>query len=452
VHPPKSPEKAAISARELWLPFGTALILRLLFLFGFHLYVVHSWANHFRFGWEMGRIAQSLVTGHGYASPFGGHTGPTAWTAPLYPLFIATVFRLFGVYSQTSVLLLMLCNALFEALVVFPLWNIARRCFGLRLARASIWMWAICPFTFQYIPRIWVSTLAMLLFTVIFALTLRMRGIGEEESQPLSVTATPRRWLLLGLLWGVLAIGMASFLLFLPISLLWLLLPAWREPGRPHLRRMALRAAGAFAIVIACMTPWMIRNTIVFHKFIPMRTDFGLELAIGNGPGAEGLPLVYDHPSVDPVQFRLYRQLGEVAYCRERGDLAQSLIRAYPEHYASDTLRRIDFYWFGVPPPSNPNMLVQYLPTGAFAFFGLCGLLGLALGLHNRIPAARLIAAAFLMLPLLYYFVFVEDRFRYSLDPLLYCLTAYLWTSAEESNRVRWLSPSWWRQRLTSRP
>jgi len=451
VNPPSKGVKPPVSPRTLWCAFAAALTLRLFFLFGFHIYTIQPWTNHFNFGWEMGRIARSLVTGYGYSSPFGGHTGPSAWTAPLYPLFIAAVFKLFGIYSQTSALVLMLSNVLFDALAVFPLWCIAQRCFGLRLARASVWMWAVCPFTFQYIPRIWVSALAMLLFTVIFALTLRMRGIGEAP-QPLSATATPRRWLLLGLIWGVLALGMASFLLFLPLSLLWLLLPAWQEPGRPQLRRMALRAAGTFAIVVACMTPWMIRNAIAFHQFIPMRTDFGLELAIGNGPGAQGLPLVYDHPSVNPVQFRLYRHLGEVKYCRERGALAKSLIRENPAHYAADTLRRIDFYWFGVPPPSNPNPLVQFLPTGVFAFFGMCGLLGLALALHNRIPAAPLIAFAFLLLPFLYYFVFVEDRFRYSLDPLLYCLTLYLWMSAEESNRVRWLTPGWWRQRFSRHP
>ncbi|HCT59810.1 MAG TPA: hypothetical protein DGA22_02875 [Acidobacterium sp.] len=444
MNPPAAPSKKPISTRTLWFAFSTALTLRLLFLFGFHLYTIHPWTDHFQFGWEMGRIARSLVTGHGYSSPFGGYTGPSAWTAPLYPFFIAAVFRLFGIYSQTSALVLMLWNVLFDALAVFPLWHIARRSFGLRTARASVWMWAICPFTFQYIPRIWVSTLAMLLFAMIFALMLRMRGIGEAP-QPLSATATPRRWLLFGLLWGVLALGEASCLLCLPVSLIWLLLPAWREPGRSQLRGMTTRAAASVAIIVACMTPWMIRNTIAFHRFIPMRTDLGLELAIGNGPGAEGLPLVYDHPSVNPVQFRLYSRLGEIEYCRERGSLAKSLIRTNPAHYAADTLRRIDFYWFGVPPPSNPNILIQYLPTGVFAFFGLCGLAGLALALHNKAPAASLMAFSFLLLPLLYYFVFVEDRFRYTLDPLIYCLTAYLWLCAEEGYRVRWLTPGWWR-------
>jgi hypothetical protein len=47
----------------------------------------------------MGRVARSLATGHGYADPFGGHSGPTAWVPPLFPLILALVFKLFGVYT-----------------------------------------------------------------------------------------------------------------------------------------------------------------------------------------------------------------------------------------------------------------------------------------------------------------------------------------------------------------
>ena len=45
--------------------------------------------DHFEFGWEMGRIARALASGYGFANPFNGHSGPTAWTPPLYPLIIA---------------------------------------------------------------------------------------------------------------------------------------------------------------------------------------------------------------------------------------------------------------------------------------------------------------------------------------------------------------------------
>ena len=395
----------------------------------------------------MGEVARSLVTGHGYSSPFGVPTGPTAWTAPLYPLWIATVFRLFGMYTVTSAIVLMMCNALLVALIVLPLWEIACRCFSPNVARVSVWIWALWPFTLPLTRRIWVSASAALLFTLIFALTLRIRGIGEDP-QPIAVTATPRRWLLLGILWGVLAVSMPSFLVFLPFSFLWLLMPAWREPRRQHLRSQARRAAAAFALCIVFMTPWMIRNALVFHKFIPMRSDLGVELYLGNGPQSTGIVDNFEYPATNQSQLNLYRDLGEVAYCHLRGTEALDFIRAHPLHYLADSLLRIGYYWFGAPAPSNPNPLILYLPEVQFAFLGLSGVLGFLLALRNRAPGIRLFALAFLLLPALYYFVHVQNRFRYSIDPLLYCLMVYLWASAKESVHVRWLTTGWWRQRF----
>src|SRR5580700_6192756 len=58
--------------------------------------------EHMAFGWEVGRVAHSIATGHGFGNLFYGETGPTAMTAPLYPYLMAGVFRLFGVYSAHS--------------------------------------------------------------------------------------------------------------------------------------------------------------------------------------------------------------------------------------------------------------------------------------------------------------------------------------------------------------
>src|ERR1035438_8618210 len=48
---------------------------------------------------EMANLGYSLAAGHGFSSPFGGDTGPSAWTAPLYPWVISLAFRAFGICS-----------------------------------------------------------------------------------------------------------------------------------------------------------------------------------------------------------------------------------------------------------------------------------------------------------------------------------------------------------------
>ena len=59
-----------------------------------------------------------------------------------------------------------------------------------------------------------------------------------------------------------------------------------------------------------------------------MRGNFGAELYLGNGPGAVGLLMEYNHPGESEPQRLLYKQMGEVAYVAMRGAKAKALIAA----------------------------------------------------------------------------------------------------------------------------
>src|SRR5919204_4094249 len=83
--------------------------------------------DHFSFGWETGRIARAIATGEGFSSPFHGHTGPTAWIAPLYPYFLAALFKAFGVYSNLSAWLALAFNSVFSALTCITIFYIGKQ-------------------------------------------------------------------------------------------------------------------------------------------------------------------------------------------------------------------------------------------------------------------------------------------------------------------------------------
>src|SRR5215471_12577461 len=90
--------------RAPWRLFWVAFLVRLAYMTLAHTWRFRPYGDHFQFGWEAARIARSLVTGHGYGSPFTSswlpYTGPTAWLPPAYPLLVAGVFKLFGVYTS----------------------------------------------------------------------------------------------------------------------------------------------------------------------------------------------------------------------------------------------------------------------------------------------------------------------------------------------------------------
>ena len=404
--------------------FWAGLAVRLLYITLAHTYRVRPAEDHFQFGWEAGRIARAMVPGHGYADPFSNswmpHTGPTAWLAPLYPLLLAGIFRFFGVFTPQSAWVLFAIQSVFSAATALAIWAIAIRCFSRRVALWSAWLWALYPAAMQYAVRWpWETAITTALFTFALALALRLRGLGEDEP-----TGSPfASWLLFGLLWGAIALANPALLVFLPVCGLWIL--AGPAPRAAAVRGALLAAAG----LLLCIAPWIARNEAVFHRFIPMRGNFGAELYMGNGPGSAGLLMEYLHPFQDPVQLRRYAELGEAAYVAERGAAAKAFIAAHPAHFLANIFRRIFFFWAGV--PSDQPWYIQGARALNFVFLSLAGLLGLALALRNRVPAAGLFAWAFLLLPVPYYLVTVHARFRHPLEPLIAILGVYLFQSAK---------------------
>jgi 4-amino-4-deoxy-L-arabinose transferase-like glycosyltransferase len=402
-----------------WQVFWVAFGVRVLYLTLAHTYRIHPEDDHMLFGQEMGRIARALTTGFGFSDPFRGHTGPTAWVGPLYPLILAGVFKLFGIFTAQSAWVILTINSLFSALTACTTWEIGERCFGRNVARWAAWIWALYPAAMQYAVRwVWDTSLTTFLFSWVLVVALRMRS-----SDPPGMTF--RRWALLGLLWGLTGLSNPALLIFLPPCGLWVL------AGAQDWRRQTGGALLASALFLACLGPWTWRNWQVFHHFVPTRANLGAELYLGNGPGSTGLLMEYDHPIQAPDQLRLYTAMGEVAYSRMRGDQAMAAIRANHGRFARNTLKRVFFFWAGVPHPLSRTEWVEYARSLNFVVASVFGLLGLALAIRRDAPGAGLFAWAFLLIPLVFYAVAAHARFRHPLEPLIVVLGVYLFQSAE---------------------
>ena len=444
---PPTPNPLRAPARIFWVAFA----VRGLYMTLAHTYRIRVSEDHFQFGWEAGRIARALITGYGYSDPFANafiaHTGPTAWLPPLYPLLLAAIFRIFGVFTAASAWVLFTIQSAFSAATALATWEIAARTFSRRVALWSAWLWALYPAAMQYAVRWpWEMTITTALFTFALVLALRMRGIDTSNAslQPTTSNQQPTTsWLLFGLLWALIALSNSTLLIFLPVCALWILLPTLRNPGAPSMRlhrmggiaHILLGPTLAALLFLACIAPWTLRNWQTFHAFIPLRGNLGAEMYMGNGPGSNGLLMEYYHPFQAPEQLRLYASLGEVRYVAQRGALARAFIAAHPAHFAADTARRIYFFWISVPHPADEAWYNELGRTLNFAFLSIAGLLGLALALRRRIPAAGLFAFAFLLLPIPYYLITVHARFRHPLEPLICILAVYLFQSAERPHR-----------------
>jgi hypothetical protein len=405
-----------------------------------HTYRIRVIDDHFDFGFEAGRIARSLVEGHGYANPFNGWSGPTTWLPPLYPLLLALAFKLFGVYTRGAAFFILTVNSLFSALIAPAVYEIAARCFDAqKIARRaskhaapvalwSAWMWAVYPAALQYaIHWVWEMSLSTCLFTWALVLALRLRGTGEEER---AGAGQRLRWAAFGVLWGLVTLSNASLLLCLPAEALWI---AW-----PRLRSLAgVRAVLpgvvlAAVVFVAIMTPWWIRNERAMHAFIATRGNFPQELYNSTLPANDALPWGTALPLWPGApEFQLYVRMGEVRFMQMRKQQAIASLRAHPGMLARHSLDRFFFFWDGTPHAPDRHPVVEYVRLLSYSFLSACGLLGLALALRRRVPGANLMGLIFLLAPLPYYFVTVQARFRHPLEPLIAILAVYLFRSTQ---------------------
>ena len=385
----------------------------------FRQYKTRPGEDHFGFGWEMGRIARSIAQGEGFSNPYGDHTGRSAWEPPLYPYFMAGVFKIFGVYSFASAWVLLTFNSLLSALTVIPIYLIAKRQFDDRIALWSARTWALLPwFWYWSVHWLWDTTFSPLILSLIFLVALELRewrGI--------------RGWILFGGLWGIGALANPAMLAFLPFCGLWV----WRQRfkhGLPSFAGVALSSLIFFAV----LAPWLIRNHEAFGRFVFVRDDFWFEVRLGNFKSADGMLMAYLQPSQNKLEFEKFQRLGELAYAADCRRLALDWVRQNPGRFVVVSLKRFFYYWNGVPRETSSVAPVDFR-TSLFLATSVISLWGLGRALRHKRPAAWLFAGLVLTYPTVYYFVFPHARYRHPIEPELLIMAVFLICEARQNRK-----------------
>jgi hypothetical protein len=396
----EAPDPGKRAARNQTLGvLAAALLMRLLVLWTVARHYPTTW--FFMRGMEMGLLAKSVLAGHGLSSPFGVPTGPTAFIAPVYPLLVAAVFRVFGSDSAASGLVIQSAQVLLNLLTIALMMHVARKLFGGRTAVVAGLIWAL-SLPLIWMPTIfWETSLSASLLMGLLAWALRC---ARQPSRPM--------WALLGLYAGFTALVNPALLLSVIAIVAWL---AWQTRGQAG--KWSLMAVLVFAVVFA---PWPIRNARAFHVFIPLRTTVGFELWMGNRPGATGYLDESVFPTFNKQELSEYVRMGEVAYCGHKSVLAKAYITAHPGTFARMSLLRTVRFWSGTGTQDGSALFAAHaLLTTLFGFAGLCLLIR-----SGRRAEAVLFALPPLLFPLPYMITHAEFRYRLVIDPLLTVLAA----------------------------
>lgn len=368
--------------------------------------------NHWRFAGEVGRIAQSLVEGEGFSNPLFGKTGPTAWMPPVYPFLVAGVFKLFGVYTKASAIVMLSLDSLFSALTCLPVFYLARMGFGERAGTWAGWSWVFFPYAVYFSADfIWPTTLTTLLLSVLLVYAMRL----EDQERPWSDFG-------FGLLSGLAALTDPIVISVLPVAAAWL----YYRRRRKGLKWKVSAAVMGLGFVLV-VTPWFARNYAVFHAVIPFRDILGLELHIGNHGDSAHFAPGRDHPSTNEAEMKAYAELGELNYMARKKHEAIEFIASHPAWFLETTTRRVFYMWtsfwsldpayLSQEPFDIPNIFLTVVMDAL-------ALAGLYRAFRRGSPVAILFALVLLCFPMVYYVTHWEDYYRRPIDPVFVVLAA----------------------------
>jgi len=384
------------------------LIVVLLFAFAVRLsvmiatssYHIENGSDHFGFGWEMGRVARSLAEGHGFSSPLPSPTGSTAIVGPVYPLLLALIFKVFGVYSTASAGVILTIQSVFSSLTCLFVYLCGRDTVGEATGRLAAIAWAVFPLNiFFTVTRVWETSLTALLTAALFWYML-----------PLRHSLSASRWAATGALLAISALINTSLVgLAVPFGLSAL----WRQRTR-----LCGPATAALLTCIVVVSPWLMRNYVEFGRLM-LRSNFPLEFRVGNNEWSPGQKLEDLHPAKSPYLNQHWHDVGEARFMAEERDLNSRFLAAHPGLFAFATVNRIVNYWTGAwitPTIDFPNRWPVIIGT---SIVSLLGFLGVRRMLYDGNSAAFMYAGCLFVYPLLYYVTTSQPRFYYAITPLL---------------------------------
>lgn len=400
-----------------------ALLLRLSFLFYEAHQIPAEALASVPFQNEVGSVAAALAQGQGFCCVFHQPTGPTAWLAPVYPFFLAGIFKVFGTFTVASFYTAAFFNCVFSALVCWPLFYAALRIGKRATAAVAGWLWAIFPsgilIPFEWI---WDSSLSALLAITLLWAAFRLADDSRR-----------RNFILYGLFWGFCLLVNPALGAVFPFLLVWIY---FRTNDSP--RRRLVDVALVVSLAVLVCVPWTVRNAVQFHRLIPIRSDYPFELWMGNNP-------IYDPHSrqVNRItryeEVHRYSQLGETAFLEEKGQAAKAFIRTHPALVLQLAVRRAVAMWVGTSTPWQDFRRADSNVVRFVFFWNALTVLGVAAGpaclFFTRRWFLLPVAAYPLAFPLAYYVTQVSLRLRHPCDPVLALLMALAIT-------WRWLRPA----------
>lgn len=352
---------------------------------------------------ETGRAAVTLLTEGRIANPYAIPTGPTAHVSPIQCGYLAAVFWAFGVNTPAArIALAAVCAALWAFCAVCVMRGVKL----LRLGQAAMGLGVVLacltpPYLYDAVVnyRQWDQPFAaaILMYSMVRALE-RRRGLSAAAGNA-----------------ALAGVGGLISPTCLPSLLVAVLL------SLPPLKRSLVAVLSplvAGAILASLLAPWGLRNAQELGAIILTRSNFGLELAVGNNDLARGDSASANGNHVHPFDSReaaeKLNSVGELSYMNTMKQQAMDWIASNPSRFIDLTVRRIRLLLFPdrsmvgfVPLVGADIMWAVFLALGLFKIAALAAVLSWG--------ESKVLWLAYTALPLApYAFTHVNMRYEFA--------------------------------------
>jgi 4-amino-4-deoxy-L-arabinose transferase-like glycosyltransferase len=327
----------------------------------------------------------------------------TVFIMPLYPIFLAVIFKIFG-YGLIGLQAVRLIQAILSCITIVMVFKIGKFYFSNKIGIIAAF------FVSFYIPNI-VSVgylLTETIFTTLLCILLYLSLVFCRKPGILKFS-------ILGLVWTLSTLCRPTIALY-PIMLFFYLISYLKV----NVYRSIKLGAAMFGVFLIVMLPWWVRNYQEYGEFVPLAASSG-------NPMLQGTYINYRQTPENIVYYNLGRNAfetnkTEVAAAKQRikAELNKDFWGYMRWTILGKTyyLWKTTFYWkmfFGI-----PGKFVQ-----GFHYILLTGFLGIIILLFSNFTKFILPVSVILYFNAVHCYYMAFDRYAFPLLPIVSIFTAY---------------------------
>jgi 4-amino-4-deoxy-L-arabinose transferase-like glycosyltransferase len=340
--------------------------------------------------------------------------------APLYPLFLALIYKVFG----HSLLAVRLVQAVLGSGTALLVYLVGRRCCGRSVGLVAGLIASLYSMAIHFDAEILRPPLV--LFLAVLGLYLLLSAAAKDGL---------RGWAAAGFILGLASIARPTLLVFLPLAGLWVYF-GHGQKGTPGVRNSVPRAAATALFLCCSLVPVGTVTSINYARsgqFVLISYNGGINFYIGNNPDYEATVAIrpgirWDLLTSEPAADRRTDPSG---WSRYYYDKAFHYIESDPEGYAGLVLKKLVLFWNGHEIERNVDFshVAEYSPFMAhrlvsFVWVAPLALVGMVMAWRKKAPMG-LLALYFLSQMAATVAFFVCARYRMIAMPALWVFAAY---------------------------